>query len=151
NEARAGERYIMGGSWDEPLYMFNDGDSRPAFERSANFGFRCAKYRSGGTAAKAADPATFKARDFNREKPAGAALFRVYKSLYSYDKKPLQATVESVEDTADWKREKVSFAAAYGNELVIAYLFLPKKSQPPFQTIVYFPGSDAIDERSSAS
>jgi len=151
NEAQSGERYIMGGAWDEPVYMFNDADARSPFERSANFGFRCAKYTSGGAAAKAADPITIQARDFNREKPVGDSLFRVYKSLYSYDKKPLHAAIESVEDRADWKREKVTFAAAYGNERVIAYLFLPKKSQPPFQTVVYFPGSDAIDERSSAS
>jgi eukaryotic-like serine/threonine-protein kinase len=40
--------------------------------------------------------------------------------------------------------EKVSFDAAYGKERVTAYLFLPKNSSPPFQTIVYFPGSYAI-------
>ena len=94
---------------------------------------------------------TLQARDFSREKPVSDALFRVYKSLYSYDKTPLHAVVESAEETADWKREKVTFAAAYGNERVIAYLFLPKKSQPPFQTVVRFPGSEAIDLRSSTN
>jgi cephalosporin-C deacetylase-like acetyl esterase len=79
------------------------------------------------------------------------ALFQVYKSLYSYDKMPLRAAVESVEETDDWKREKITFAAAYGNERVIAYLFLPKKSQPPFQTVVRFPGSETIDIRSSVT
>ena len=125
NEAGSGKRYIMGGAWDEPLYMFNDADARSPFERSANFGFRCAKYASTGAAAEAANPVTRQARDFNREKPVSDALFRVYKSLYSYDKTPLRATVESAEETDDWKREKITFAAAYGNERVIAYLFLP--------------------------
>jgi eukaryotic-like serine/threonine-protein kinase len=32
---------------------------------------------------------------------------------------------------------------------MIAYLFLPKNATPPFQTIVYFPGADAIYTRSS--
>src|SRR5947208_16897808 len=90
-------------------------------------------------------------QDFKREKPGSDALFRVYKSMYAYDKMPLHAVVESVEETDDWKREKITFAAAYGNERVIAYLFLPKKSQPPFQTIVHFPGSETIDSRSSAT
>ena len=53
-------------------------------------------------------------RDFNRDKPVSDALFRVYKSLYSYDKAPLQVIVESVDETDDWKRQKVTFAAAYG-------------------------------------
>jgi hypothetical protein len=36
-----------------------------------------------------------------------------------------------------WK--SLIFDAAYGNERVIAFLFLPKKGHPPYQTIVYFP------------
>jgi hypothetical protein len=151
NDSGSGKRYIMGGAWDEPFYMFNDADARSPFERSANLGFRCAKYPSGRSIGKAADPVILAARDLNQEKPVSDELFRVYKSLYSYDKAPLQAAVESVEETDDWKREKITFAAAYGNERVIAYLFLPKKSQPPFQTVLYFPGSDTIDLRSSAA
>jgi cephalosporin-C deacetylase-like acetyl esterase len=38
----------------------------------------------------------------------------------------------------------VSFTAAYGGERVIAQLYLPRTGRPPYQTIVYFPGSDAI-------
>jgi len=150
NEASSGNRFIMGGAWDEPTYMFNDADARSPFERAANFGFRCAKYVTTGAAAKAADPVTLQARNFDREKPVSDQLFRVYRSLYSYDKTPLHAVVESARETEDWKGEKITFAAAYGNERVIAYLFLPKRSQPPFQTVVYFPGSNAIDLRSSA-
>jgi hypothetical protein len=122
NEANSGRRYIMGGAWDEPTYMFNNADARSPFERSANFGFRCAKYVSTGGAAKAADPVTLQARDFSREKLVSDALSRLYKSLYSYDKTPLHAVVESTEQTDGWKREKITFAAAYGNERIIAYL-----------------------------
>jgi cephalosporin-C deacetylase-like acetyl esterase len=113
--------------------------------------FRCAKYVSTGAAAKAADPLTLRVRDFNREKPVSDELFHVYKSLYSYDKTPLHAIVESAEQSEEWKKEKISFAAAYGNERVTAFLFLPRKSQPPFQTVVYFPGAEAVDLKSSAS
>jgi eukaryotic-like serine/threonine-protein kinase len=151
NEANEGRRYIMGGAWDEPTYMFNEGDARSPFDRSANFGFRGAKYVSTGEAAKATDPVTLQARDFGREKPVPDSLFRAYKSLYSYDKAPLQAVVESSEQTDDWKKEKITFAAAYGNERIIAYLFLPKKASPPFQTVMYFPGANAIYNRSSAN
>src|SRR5437667_12088394 len=64
NEASFGKRYIMGGAWDEPVYMFNDADASSPFERSANFGFRCAKYLSTGAAARATDPVTLQARGF---------------------------------------------------------------------------------------
>jgi eukaryotic-like serine/threonine-protein kinase len=151
NEANSGRRYIMGGAWNEPTYMFNDADARSPFERSANFGFRCAKYISAAEAAKAADPVTLQARDFRRERPASDQLFNVYKSLYSYDKTPLHSVVESTEQTNDWKKEKITFDAAYGSERIIAYLFLPTKASPPFQSVVYFPGANAIRTRSSAN
>ena len=149
NETGSGKRYILGGAWDEPLYMFNDPDARSPFERSGNFGFRCAKYVSTGMAAKATEPVAPRTRDFSREKPVSDELFRAYRSLYSYDKTALNANVESISKAEEWKQEKITFAAAYGNERVIAYLFLPKTSDPPFQTVVYFPGSAVIDMRSS--
>jgi dienelactone hydrolase len=52
-----------------------------------------------------------------------------------------------VEETATmdgWSRVTLTFDAAYGNERVIAYLFLPKNAPPPFQTVVYFPGGFAL-------
>jgi cephalosporin-C deacetylase-like acetyl esterase len=150
NEASSGKRYIMGGAWDEPTYMFNDADARSPFERSANFGFRCAKYVSTDGVDKAAAPVTRQVRDYSREKTVPDQLFQVYKSLYSYDKTPLDARVESAQEKDEWKEEKITFAAAYGNERIIAYLYLPKNSSPPFQTVVYFPDAGAIRQRSSA-
>ena len=43
-----------------------------------------------------------------------------------------------------WHREKVKFQAAYGNERVIAHLFLPRNAVPPYQVVVFFPGSTAL-------
>jgi cephalosporin-C deacetylase-like acetyl esterase len=120
------------------------------WERAANFGFRCAKYVLKDAAVKAADPITTQARDFSQERPVSDQLFCAYKGLYSYDKTPLQAVVKSAEETENWKRQKITFAAGYGNERMIAYLFLPKKGFPPFQTVVYFPGAAAFRTRSSA-
>jgi formylglycine-generating enzyme required for sulfatase activity len=40
------KRYIMGGDWDEPAYLFNDPDARSPFERAPNFGFRGASGRA---------------------------------------------------------------------------------------------------------
>jgi cephalosporin-C deacetylase-like acetyl esterase len=87
--------------------------------------------------------------DYNSIKPVSDQLFEAYKSLYSYDKTPLNATVETLQQTDDWREEKITFDAAYGGERVIAYLFLPKKSSPPFQTVVHFTGAAALHERSS--
>jgi cephalosporin-C deacetylase-like acetyl esterase len=102
-----------------------------------------------GEQSKAEDPVPFQVRDYEVEKPVSDQVFRAYKSLYSYDKTPLHAVVEVLPETDDWKEEKITFDAAYGNERVIAYLFLPKHASPPFQTIVHFNGAQAFYERSS--
>jgi len=38
----------------------------------------------------------------------------------------------------------VTYRAAYGNENAILYLYLPKKGKGPFQTVIFFPGSNAL-------
>jgi dienelactone hydrolase len=68
-------------------------------------------------------------------------VFRAYRSLYAYDKAPLLPRIEATEEAADWRREKLSFAAAYGHERVPAYLFLPKHVRPPYQAVVFFPSA----------
>jgi serine/threonine protein kinase len=152
NQAAFGRRYIMGGAWDDPTYMFNIPDARSPFERSPGFGFRCAEYVSTGKEAEAAGaPITVQLRNYGFEKPVSDQLFRAYKNQYSYDKTPLNAKVESVEQTEDWRLEKVSFDAAYGGERVTAYLFLPKGASPPFQVVVQFPGAAAAHMRSGAN
>jgi serine/threonine protein kinase/cephalosporin-C deacetylase-like acetyl esterase len=151
NAATSDKRYIMGGAWGDPIYMFNDADARSSFERSPKFGFRCAKYVLTDEGAKAADaPITVQLRNYGSEEPVANQLFRAYKSLYSYDKAPLNAKVESTEQTADWREQKVSFDAAYGGERIIAYLFLPRRASAPFQVVVHFPGAGAVHMRSSS-
>src|SRR5262249_14392371 len=61
----------------------------------------------------------------------------------------LKAQVESIDDSsAAWRVERVSFAAAYGNERIPTYVFLPRNASPPFQTVVYFPHSGGTYLRS---
>ena len=81
-------------------------------------------------------------RDYAREKPVTDEVFAAYRRLYSSDRGELAARVESTSDESDlWRVERVSYNAAYGGERVPAYLFLPKNSRPPYQTVVYFPHS----------
>ena len=145
-EAESGKRYVLGGAWDEPNYMFIDPDAQSPFLRASNIGFRCVKYIEPESIPKAAtDPMPSPRRDLTKEKPVSYELFQAYRGLYSYDKTPLNASVEPFDqDGEDWKAEKITYTAAYGNERAIAYLFLPKKAEPPFQTVVFFPGSNAL-------
>ena len=143
------KRYILGGAWNESKYMFATEDARPPFDRSAALGFRCAKYSSPPTEFLTRPIDTLN-RDYSKEKPVPDSVFAFYKSLYSYDHTELDPKVEEVEDSSKyWRRERVSFRAAYGNERVTAYLFLPRNARPPYATVIYFPGVHAYFEKSS--
>ena len=41
NESRGAKRYLLGGAWNEPSYMFMNPDAQP-WDRSPTYGFRCA-------------------------------------------------------------------------------------------------------------
>jgi formylglycine-generating enzyme required for sulfatase activity/dienelactone hydrolase len=143
NEARDGKRLILGGGFGEPKYMFHQTDTQSPWERRANFGFRCAKLDAPPPAAAAAH-LEVTVPDYSREKPVADDVIKAYKALYTYDKGDLNAKVEETVSTESSSREKVTFDAAYGNERVTAYLFLPKNASPPFQTVVYYPGAFAF-------
>jgi hypothetical protein len=143
------KRYILGGAWDEPPYMFLDSDARDSFARSASFGFRCVKYPK-PPVVELLGSIEKTERDYSREKPVADDVFHIYQRLYYYAPFDLDARVVAVDASPQyWRTETVSFRAAYGNERVTAHLFLPVNANPPFQTVVYFPGSDALRESSS--
>jgi dipeptidyl aminopeptidase/acylaminoacyl peptidase len=88
-------------------------------------------------------------RDYSQEKPVSDEIFRVYESLYSYDRAPLKALVESADNSPEhWRVERITYAAAYGDERIIAHLYLPKNVSPPFQAIVYVPHGGVLNLRS---
>jgi cephalosporin-C deacetylase-like acetyl esterase len=90
------------------------------------------------------------ARDYSEEEPVSDEILEAYLNMYSYDKTPLNAKIDLVDEKPEhWKIEKISFDAAYGNERMFAYLFLPREVSPPYQTIVLFPGAYAMELMSS--
>ena len=143
-------RFLLGGAWNEPRYMFADYDARGPFERAPGYGFRLAKYIRPLPAAVAA-PVRIETlgRDARKQKPVGDDIFAVYRRQYAYDRAPLNAVVEATEETEIWLKHTVAFDAAYGGERMRAYLFLPKNGSPPYQTVVFFPAADAFQLRSS--
>jgi dienelactone hydrolase len=144
-------RYAMGGAWNESTDTFSIPDARPPFDRSAALGFRCVKYRTPPPKAFAEPVASIGAvcGDRTKDAPADDQTFKIYLSLHSYSKTELKATIESVDDTSSpyWRKEKVAFQAAYGSERVIAGLYLPKNAAPPYQIVVFFPGTPGLTEK----
>ncbi len=136
-------RLVLGGSSGEHEYLFYDADAQPPLTRTARYGFRCAVYPDGQKFSNVAtSPITRPPfRDFSQVKPASDREFEILKNVYAYQKAPLEAEIDySDESHPDWRRQRITFNAAYNNERMIAYLFLPKNSHPPFQIVIWFPG-----------
>src|SRR5438309_2285643 len=131
--------------------MFVYADARAPFDRDARVGFRCAKYLDTKAPPEVFAPVVFERRDYAREAPASDEVFRSYAGFYRYERKPLGAKLESADDSEPrWRKEKVSFDAAYGGERVIAYVYTPRgRGSMPYQPVIYFPGCDALSTRSS--
>jgi dienelactone hydrolase len=142
------DRYILGGAYSEPIYMFNDVDAQLPLRREATFGFRVAQYPQ-PVRPELLAPLKRVIRDYSKEHPAGEEAFRIYAGFYGYDKTPLDSRSESTSETDRWRVERVSFNATYRGERMAALIFTPKSVPPPWQVVIYFPGSGALHSRSS--
>ena len=111
-----GKRYILGGAWNEPLYMAIDDDARSPMDRSPTNGFRCIK-ETASSAAVAYEPVPVASgRDYTNVQPVDEPSFAAFRRFYAYDRLPLEAKTEWTNDFPEWRRERVSFSAAYGGE-----------------------------------
>jgi dienelactone hydrolase len=151
NETENGDRFILGGSWKEAVYAFVNPDARSPFDRSSDNGFRCMR-AAAPMPAELLAPRRREFRDFSREKPVSGDAFRVIRSLYACARGELSARIESVDDSSpQWRKEKISFQAAYGRQRVPSFLFLPKGFRPPYQVVVYVPGAGSLVTTTSAN
>ncbi|HYN07316.1 MAG TPA: protein kinase [Vicinamibacterales bacterium] len=145
-------RYLLGGSWRDPAHMFTFADARAPFDRSEDNGFRLVSYLDTPLSATLTNPIAVTRRDFHAERPVPDQVFAAFRGLFAYDPRPLDATIDARDESAaHWVVEKVSFRAAYGDERVPAYVFLPKHVPPPYQAVLFAPGAAAVTKADSSS
>jgi formylglycine-generating enzyme required for sulfatase activity/predicted esterase len=145
---RAGDRRMaLGGAWNEPQYVVGAPESYDPMFRTENIGFRCMKTLSeAGPHPDTLQPLAAPSETPPLEiEPTSEELFQAYRRLFDYDRTPLNAVVESVDDSSRYYiRERITFDAAYGGERMEAYLSIPKHTSPPCQIVIFFPAGDAF-------
>lgn len=149
-ETKTGDRFILGGGWDDAAYAFTDAYSLPALSRSATNGIRCIlQVDSTGQSSLMAELEN-PTRDFSKLRPIDENVFNLLVRQYAYDKSKLEPTLIAVDSSNEyWIKQKVEINAAYGNERIPVYIYLPKNAKPPFQTTVMFPGDGGFYDPSS--
>ena len=152
NESNLG-RFVRGGAWNDNPYMFKVPSQADPLDRSQYNGFRCAYYPSRDKIPKVAFDWMQESTPFHNQplpEPVAEEEFARYRDFYGYDYKDLAAIVESTShNEKGWTLEKITLNAAYDNERFTAYLFLPDNAEPPYQTVIYGPGSGVFFQESS--
>jgi class 3 adenylate cyclase/formylglycine-generating enzyme required for sulfatase activity len=152
NESPQG-RWIRGGAWNDNPYMFGGASQDDPFNRSERNGFRCAIYPEPDSIPKPAfafAESQMIDRWVNLPETIPKEQFEVYKDYYEYDRSDLREEVVSrSENEKGWIMEKVEFDAAYDNERMTSYLFLPTNTDPPYQSVIYGPGSNVLTVQNS--
>ncbi len=142
------QRFILGGSQADPPYQYMSPDAQSPTERQRGFGMRLILQKDEASR-ESLEPITID-RSQELDAPVDGETFKLFAGLYDYDASPLNARVDSIDESQlFWRREIISVDAAYGGERLPLNLFIPKTATPPYQTVVYFPGSDATALSSS--
>jgi dienelactone hydrolase len=145
NSNDAGARFILGGAWASPPYLYAESETLPPFDRSPMNGIRCVR-NLGPNPPATLQPVRMLIRDFTHFVPAPDAAFSAYEVMYRNDKAPLNTRAEGlVRQTADWRLEKVSFNTGYRDERMAAYLYIPTHVRPPYQAVIFFPSARVLD------
>lgn len=141
-------RVSAGGSWGDAAYVFQSGAARPPFGAASVVGFRTVSKPAAGASDRGSgriEPAVLRDIDLVDD-----ATYQGFLSHYLYDKKDLAVELVETVETPDWTREKLTLAGVEDGDRVIAYLWLPQRTEPPYQLINYFASSTVYYGRTVA-
>jgi dienelactone hydrolase len=145
-------KLVRGGAWDNNPYRFAELSQAPPMFRQPGYGFRTVLYPDGATNLTTAfsEVSIRPRRTLNKDEIVSDEIFEIFRAQYDYDDLDLNTKQESLDDSSElWTLERVSVDTPYGNDRMIVNLFLPKNASPPYQTVIYFPGTMSLFQVSS--
>jgi formylglycine-generating enzyme required for sulfatase activity len=142
NDAGTG-RWIAGGAWNQPEYMFNETDAADPYDRSATNGVRAMRMAQGGPIAAellaAISPAVV---DFAALQPSSDAVYAAIAGQYEYVPATAPPVVTAVASgNPAWTRERITLPTGYDATDFNVQLFLPSGGRPPYPVVVFGPHS----------
>jgi formylglycine-generating enzyme required for sulfatase activity len=140
------ERFITGGAWDDPMYVFANFLPVSGFHASPSLGFRCARDVEGASGDNGGFP-IFPDDAMPRPRAVDDRTYQGFLRHYAYDRAPLQAVIVDRATTKDWTRETIRIAGPWGDPTQL-FLYTPLRSARPLQTIVFLPGINVFFEGS---
>jgi len=137
-------RAILGGSYLDDPYFFNDFYSQNSLDRSPANGIRLV-YNLNPAIQNYEGFVGVEKRDFLSEKRISDDVFELLLSQYDYPEKPLEVKIIPLKDVnGSLKVERYEITSAYSDEKLPGYVFFDSKHKGPYKPIIFFPGSNAI-------
>jgi dienelactone hydrolase len=143
-----GDHYILGGNYKEPSYWFTMHVPVSPWARSELVGFRCIRYIDDTLRQELTSGLDRPKRNYQNLKPVSDEIFQVYQGLHDYNKTALDPVSISINKTEDWSLEIISVNVPYEEAPMQIKIYLPLNSNPPFQTVLFFPGIGAHNSNS---
>jgi hypothetical protein len=143
------EKVTAGGAWSDAYYHAEDLIPKSPWDRDSTHGLRLIRtFDADDKLARLQQPVRpLERRDYSKEQPIPDSEFAIYRRMYAYDSLPLDAEVIEVETFDHWIRERVAFDLPYG-ERGGAFLYIPKNAEPPYETVIYWPGDPVLEQHS---
>jgi serine/threonine protein kinase len=144
-------RMIRGGAWSDNTYSFTEPAQAPEFNRSPKNGFRLAAYADNeAIAAENLERSLIVTPpDFTSIEPVDDKTFEEFRRQFDYSPYDLEVELESNKVGDGWRLERYSYANPYNDQRIVGNLFLPTNFAPPYQVVVYVPGSASFFQTSS--
>ena len=142
---------ILGGSFNDEPYYFNDYFGQNSLDRSIGNGIRLVKnldseYKTNETAN---DQYYVKVRDFLNEENVSDDVFEIFKSQFNYNLSALNKEEKTLEYSfSSFAVDKFIIDAAYDDERLPGYVFYDKNIKEKYKPIIFFPGSGSINTNS---
>lgn len=146
NADRLGRRYLSGASFADPEYQATSvGEQTNPLERSEFAGVRCVTVKDDQELADLRVSFEMGGQvDGIDLTPVSPDVFTALRRQYDYDPMPLNPETKlEPQSRSDWRLEVVTIDTAYGEQMDVQ-LYLPNDSPPPYQAVLFFPGSGAV-------
>ncbi|MCJ7452118.1 MAG: protein kinase [Steroidobacteraceae bacterium] len=136
-------RWVAGGAFDEPRYLYLQPEEAPPADRSAVNGFRCMRPAQAGPANEdLRRPVVAQAVDYAAMEPVGDDAYAVLAQQLDYRQVPFTPRVETADSSNPaWTVERVTLPTGYDNTSFAVQLFLTTDRRSPSGVIFYLPHS----------
>ncbi len=143
-----GGGWVIGGSWEDPVYMHNFAAAVPLLERSRFNGFRLMLDTDDPVhAATLRGPLDIRprSRSLVSTQPVSDDVYATYLREFAYRSGAVNASAPvTMSATDDWTKQRATIDTGYNGERMDVVMFVPKRGTPPFQPVLFVSGIQIV-------